>query len=258
MVSPITEVSILLLLAKSTSNTGVFRFDPEAKHGNSIYFLYLEKQSQCLRACYDESECKVVEYNETDGFCRLYREGKVGPIKGYELKRDETDSSCMTETSTSDVAFQRIPPRQEDDRDFTCKDLAAPDKTVIVPFERERYRFFFSNTSRTSSKWTTVGPRLSLSKKAEETCTPVPVFHKANHRRLFFGEIYNTTGYYFFNGYAFADSCVVKGECLGVWEIQEYEDEDGKFYYDKPGRDDLKRSDLDQIFYIAKIAKSPR
>ncbi|CAJ0591366.1 unnamed protein product, partial [Cylicocyclus nassatus] len=95
---------------------------------------------------------------------------------------------------------------------------------------------------------------LLLSKKKEETCTPVPIFHKANYRRLYFGEIYNTTGYYFYNAYAYADYCVTpEGECLGVLEIQEYVDIFGFHFYDKAGREDATDSGLEQRFYIAGI-----
>ncbi|CAJ0601320.1 unnamed protein product [Cylicocyclus nassatus] len=253
MVSSKTEVLILFFLVKLISNTGVFRFDSQANHGNTMYHLYLEKQSLCLRACYDEKECKVAEYNETNGFCRLYRQGNTGKVKGYELTREDTDSSCMTETFTSDIAFQKIKPLQEIPKTSQCQTLAKSDKTVIKTFKtNEGYRVFFTNSP---PEWNATKPWLVLSKKAEKGCASVPVFHKANHRRLYFGEIYNTTGYYFFDGYAFAEQCISsKGECLGMSEIREYKENPGNFFYDEAGRNDMEDSGLGQNFYIAGIA----
>ncbi|CAJ0591507.1 unnamed protein product [Cylicocyclus nassatus] len=86
----------------------------------------------------------------------------------------------------------------------------------------------------------------------EETDASCITEMASNFRRLFFGEIYNTTGYYFLDAYAFADYCVAMGQCLGADKIQEYEDEQGNFYYEMPGRSDLNDSGLGQTFFIAK------
>ncbi|CAJ0601338.1 unnamed protein product [Cylicocyclus nassatus] len=219
-----------------------------------MYYLYLKKQSQCLRACYDERECKVVEYNETNGFCKLYKQGTIGTVKGHELRRDETDSSCMTEISTSDIAFQKIKPLQKIPKIPQCQNLTKSNDVTVIGTSKtsDGYRVFFTTSP---SEWTATKPWLVLSKKAEKGCASVPVFHKANHRRLYFGEIYNTTGYYFFDGYAFAGQCISsKHECLGMSEIREYKENPDNFFYDEAGRKDLKDSGLGQTFFIAGFA----
>ncbi|CAJ0591626.1 unnamed protein product [Cylicocyclus nassatus] len=221
----------VLFLARTTLSSGVFRYDPEALCGSPMYFLYLDSEVQCLRACYEESECAVVQYNETDdGYCRLYRSGKTDrKVQGYVLFREETDSSCMSEITTGELSFQKIP-RQESAITVECS--MTHDVAVIQPYEHnEKYRFFLLEPANPQLTMQARGPRLFFSKKPEKYCTAVPVFHRANSHRLYFGKIYNATGYFFYNAYAFTDYCVsAQGECLGVQEIQEYVDEHGNFF----------------------------
>ncbi|CAJ0592088.1 unnamed protein product [Cylicocyclus nassatus] len=241
---------IFVLVLKMSSNTGVFRYDPAAS-GTPMYYFYLEDKVSCLRACYEENECAVVEYRENEeGYCSLYKEGDTLSVEGYTLSRGETNSSCtLIETLDFDVSFQEISGQQTF---YKAKCNSTPDVSVLQPFDGEKYRFFILNSTKVPKNWVASKFRLLFSKKAEETCKSIPVFHKANHRRLFFGETYNTTGYYFYNAYAFANLCVSPaGECLGVQEIQEYVDEQGNFFYDAPGRMDMADSGLNQTFFIS-------
>ncbi|CAJ0592114.1 unnamed protein product [Cylicocyclus nassatus] len=242
---------IFLLVLKMSSNTGVFRYDPAAS-GTPMYYFYLEDKVSCLRACYEENECAVVEYRENEeGYCRLYREGDTHSVKGgYTLSRGETNSSCkLIETLDFDVSFQEIT-GQENSSEAECS--VMPDVAVLQPYDKVKYRFFVPDSTKVAENWVASEFRLLFSKKAEVSCTSVPVFHKANHRRLYFGEIYNTTGYTFYNAYAFTNLCVSPtGECLGVQEIKEYVDEQGNFFYDAPGRMDMADSGLGQIFFIS-------
>ncbi|CAJ0601639.1 unnamed protein product [Cylicocyclus nassatus] len=252
----ITPIFIVMLTAKMTSNSGVFYFNPEAPRGEPIFQYYAENKAQCLRACYEESDCAVVEHDETDdNYCRLYKEGN-GSVEAYVLSREATDSSCMTETTTTDVRFQKIP-RRENVKKGKC--TSTQNVTVIMPYKREgRYRFFVPESSRIPYDWDRMNFKLTFSSKPEPTCTSVPVFHRADYRRLYFGEVYNVTGYYFHNAYAFADPCTPAGECLGKVEIQEYVDENGDFFYDKAGEENKKNkrnSGLRQTFFI--VEKRP-
>ncbi|CAJ0590860.1 unnamed protein product [Cylicocyclus nassatus] len=160
----------------------------------------------------------------------------------------------MTEVAAGDIPFQNIP-HAENVSTMKCDKSTIPNATVIKPYySTHMYHLFFIDSSKVPKGWIDGKPRLFLSKKAEDTCISVPVFHKANHRRLYFGETYNTTGYYFYNAYAFTSYCVSpEGDCLGKEEIREYVDLNGNFFYDKTGRKDLSYSEVRQTFYIAGI-----
>ncbi|VDN29403.1 unnamed protein product, partial [Cylicostephanus goldi] len=147
--------------------------------------------------------------------------------------------------ATSDITFQKIA-RQENVTKPSCRD--ARDVTVIQPYNRKGgYSFFVTNTTVAADNWNATNIKLFFSRKPGKNCTAVPVFHRADYRRLYFGEIYNVTGYYFYNAYAFADYCATQeGECLGKDEIQEYVNDKGDYSYEKPGREtkNMKSSDL--------------
>ncbi|CAJ0595147.1 unnamed protein product [Cylicocyclus nassatus] len=224
-----------------------------------MYSFYLkdnEDKAHCLRACYEEKECKAVHYNEEERSCQLVRIGKGDGIvfeELYVLSREETDSSCMTETSIREIPFQSIPKKGNT---FEKRFDKMPDVAVIQPYDHlGNYHFFLHSHDKKPIDYNATGPTLFFSRKAEETCTSVPVFRKANRRRLYFGEIYNTTGYFFYDAYAFADHCVSPlGECLGIDAIQEYKDEEGSFFYDKPGIENMADSGLGQAFFIARLS----
>ncbi|CAJ0591371.1 unnamed protein product [Cylicocyclus nassatus] len=222
-------VFIVLVLVETAINVGVFRYSPNAGHGYLVYDIYLEDKAMCLRACYEEVECEVVNYEENTRSCAMYRGGN-STEPGYILSRGETDAACtLIEISDTDIAFQKIP--SQDLAKVECNVMS--DVAAISTYENSTgYRFFILRPNNISEYWEDMHYRLLFSKKKEETCTPVPIFHKANYRRLYFGEIYNTTGYYFYNAYAYANYCVSpEGECLGVMEIQEYVDKFGFHFY---------------------------
>ncbi|VDN22894.1 unnamed protein product [Cylicostephanus goldi] len=113
-----------------TSNSGVFRFTSVAKHGSYMFYFYSEDQVQCLRACYEESECAVVQYDEKTSFCKLLRTGTY-TAPGYVLSRGENDSSCMTEEATGDIPFQKIPQKNVTAMECTAVlDAASAKKTA--------------------------------------------------------------------------------------------------------------------------------
>ncbi|CAJ0591367.1 unnamed protein product [Cylicocyclus nassatus] len=247
-------VFIISVLVGLTLNAGVFRYNPKAPSGSIIYNIYLKDKLMCLRACYEEINCAFVTYEEDMAErCRLFESGDGnGQRSGYILLREETDAACtLIEISDADIAFQKIP--YQEVAEVECSN-AVSDVAIISPYvSHGKYRFFVLNSAKVPD-WTAKKHRLFISKRKEETCTAVPIFHKANHRRLYFGEVYNTTGYYFYDAYAFANYCVSpEGLCLGVVKIQEYVDEQNLYFYDRAGRDDVIDSGLGQIFYIASI-----
>ncbi|KAK6754890.1 hypothetical protein RB195_013707 [Necator americanus] len=91
--------------------------------------------------------------------------------------------------------------------------------------------------------------RLWFTKNPEPQCTPVPVFVQANHRRLFFGNVYNTTGYYFLNAYVFAEYCMCSsGKCCGAIDFREYMLNADAYVYRPISEANLSTSDGPSIF----------
>ncbi|KAK6737651.1 hypothetical protein RB195_020018 [Necator americanus] len=77
---------------------------------------------------------------------------------------------------------------------------------------------------------------------------------KCDHRRLFFGNVYNTTGYIFLNGYVYAEKCVCRsGPCCGKWEFKEFMD-NGCYVYRNANEKILPSSDVGQSFFMAGAA----
>ncbi|KAK6737650.1 hypothetical protein RB195_020018 [Necator americanus] len=75
-----------------------------------------------------------------------------------------------------------------------------------------------------------------------------------DHRRLFFGNVYNTTGYIFLNGYVYAEKCVCRsGPCCGKWEFKEFMD-NGCYVYRNANEKILPSSDVGQSFFMAGAA----
>ncbi|EYC25258.1 hypothetical protein Y032_0012g1788 [Ancylostoma ceylanicum] len=97
--------------------------------------------------------------------------------------------------------------------------------------------------------------RLWFSTNTQDHCTSIPVFTRANHRRLYFGNVYNVTGYIFMNAFAFAGSCTCDSNaCCGSLTIKEFLSAKDQYAYTTtaqfPGKTP---SDVDQTFYIANV-----
>ncbi|KAL6736330.1 hypothetical protein Aduo_006694 [Ancylostoma duodenale] len=91
--------------------------------------------------------------------------------------------------------------------------------------------------------------RITVVKDPQSKCKPLPIFTRANHRRLYFGSVYDVTGYYFMNGYAFADYCVCSdGTCCGSEELMEVQI-DSQYAY-KRGIGEGTPTEVDQPFYV--------
>ncbi|KAL6736323.1 hypothetical protein Aduo_006687 [Ancylostoma duodenale] len=90
---------------------------------------------------------------------------------------------------------------------------------------------------------------MTLARDPQSNCKPLPVFTRANHRRLYFGSVFNVTGYYFMNGYAFADYCVCdNGSCCGSHNLTEVKGESSYLYKIYP--EDALPTEVDQPFFV--------
>ncbi|VDN22491.1 unnamed protein product [Cylicostephanus goldi] len=148
------KVVILLFSVGMTFNAGVFRYHRAARIGDPIYFLYLEDKLQCLRACYEESECAVVEHRENEeGLCRLSKQGDSETVEGFTFSREETDASCkLIEILDFDVSFQMIRPQNiAITKPKKCSSM--PNVTVLQPYDRPKYRFFVLNSTKVPENW---------------------------------------------------------------------------------------------------------
>ncbi|KHJ84122.1 hypothetical protein OESDEN_16168 [Oesophagostomum dentatum] len=98
--------------------------------------------------------------------------------------------------------------------------------------------------------------RLTFARNPQLHCTSVPVFTRTGHRRLFFGDVYNTTGYIFMNAYAFTSKCACESRaCCGIKKIREYLVQNRTYTYYMPGSD-AALTDVNQIFFIARAVSS--
>ncbi|KAL6731676.1 hypothetical protein Aduo_002515 [Ancylostoma duodenale] len=75
----------------------------------------------------------------------------------------------------------------------------------------------------------------------------------SGHRRLYFGSVYNVTGYIFMNAFAFAEPCTCDSNaCCGTFGIKEVMPAKDRYTYSSASQLAGKTpSDVDQIFYIA-------
>ncbi|EYC08240.1 hypothetical protein Y032_0067g67 [Ancylostoma ceylanicum] len=93
-------------------------------------------------------------------------------------------------------------------------------------------------------------PEIIFAKDPQDGCTSIPVFTRASHRRLYFGNVYNTSGYIFLNAYAFAEPCTCGSACCGKVALKEFAQKEEYFYRNASQK--LPSSDVDQIFYVVR------
>ncbi|KAK6753507.1 hypothetical protein RB195_012851 [Necator americanus] len=201
------------------------------------YQITLGTLDLCMSACYEENDCTFVKYDE--GVCTIYIDGtdvQLPSDRVFEINRNLTDPSCECKISTpKEMAFKRIAAKTRDTR--LCRETPN-DVTAVYEYVKDSLRFYSTDSSgflpggtrpNYNSVLSKVGEGIAhpgnifarleflFTRNPEPQCTAVPVFVRANHRRLFFGDVYNTTGYYFLNGYVYAESCrCISGECCGT------------------------------------------
>ncbi|CAJ0595847.1 unnamed protein product [Cylicocyclus nassatus] len=80
-------------------------------------------------------------------------------------------------------------------------------------------RFYVNNISKIPG--CVIDTRYVFAMEPNPECVSVPVFQRASQHRLYFGDVYNVTGYTFLHAYAFTHRCACEGICCGSWPIRE-------------------------------------
>ncbi|EYC08243.1 hypothetical protein Y032_0067g69 [Ancylostoma ceylanicum] len=106
-------------------------------------------------------------------------------------------------------------------------------------------------TEQAKVKWLALCKRLIFASDPQDGCTSIPVFTRASHRRLYFGNVYNAPGYISLNAYAFAEPCTCEGACCGKVVLKEFVRARDDYVY-RPPPQPLPPSDVDQQFYVVR------
>ncbi|CAJ0592925.1 unnamed protein product [Cylicocyclus nassatus] len=158
-----------------------------------LYQRSINNEELCLNICYDHHMCKFVHYSEDN--CTVYESGTILylPVANtYELDRTLTLPSCSREVLLRPtVEFKPIEvPLKEG---VTCSGF--PSKlTTIHTYLPNKMKVPLYSISDLMGNFTEV-QRLYFASEPQSQCVSVPVFTGASHSRLYFGDVYNTTGY---------------------------------------------------------------
>ncbi|KAK6754889.1 hypothetical protein RB195_013706 [Necator americanus] len=220
------------------------------------YKITLESQEKCMMACYQDSDCTFVQYEAST--CTVFKQGSNAQqpnAETYQIYRQEERSSCHRSMKVGqEVTFETVQAKSSDSSKSCTDD--APDAPIVVYRYSDTSLRFYSTDSSGFVPGRNGVQRLWLTKNPDPQCTAVPVFAQANYRRLFFGNVYNTTGYYFLNAYAFAEHCVCSsGKCCGTRAFREYVLNAESFVYRPITEATLSPSNVDQTFFAAAIGE---
>ncbi|EYC08249.1 hypothetical protein Y032_0067g70 [Ancylostoma ceylanicum] len=213
------------------------------------YEIMLGSEDLCLTACYDEYDCTFVEYFQ--GSCTVYENGSedhFGRGKVFELDRQLSRGSCSRSLVVGPtVEFRTIVSDREDN--MTNCSGSPNSKTMINVFRQNNLLRFYSNSETLLANGRKPFRRLVFATNPQKHCTSVPIFTRANHRRLYFGSAYNVTGYIFLNAFAFTQRCVCEANaCCGLCQYREYVLAHDIYVYDTSPI--LSNSDVNQSFFI--------
>ncbi|CAJ0595553.1 unnamed protein product [Cylicocyclus nassatus] len=164
----------------------------------------------CLRACFEEDDCSFVSYR--GGLCSMFTIGNATQNGGdtvYKLDYQLKQTTCRRLPLAPQVEFHLIPlpELQSQSRMMELLDKQAfVHFTVMHIFLVERFGYFFTkNTSEIPKEGEKFNYSLVFAKNPQPECVSIPVFQKATDvdwHKLYFGDIYNVTGYEFLDAYA--------------------------------------------------------
>ncbi|KAK6754878.1 hypothetical protein RB195_013698 [Necator americanus] len=222
------------------------------------YEINLETQERCLMACYQDTACTFVQYESS--VCKIFKEGtntQQPSAATFQIYREQEGSSCYSSLKIGkEVTFKTIQAKPTD-TSIICN--TGPNAPIIIRmYKYQGIRFYSTDSSGFLPDGSPPDRKLWLTKNPEPQCTAVPVFLQANHRRLFFGNVYNTTGYYFLNGYVYAEYCVSSsGNCCGAYEFREYILDSENYVYRTTDEKTLQPSNFGQTFFMAGFGDHP-
>ncbi|EYB85823.1 hypothetical protein Y032_0290g1538 [Ancylostoma ceylanicum] len=106
-----TFLTMFLHLQQMHLSSGcVFRLETVDFTADLMYRLILADTDICIRACYDEDDCILVEHEDKN--CSVFKQGiTVHKPKGkvYVLRRQESDLSGRALEMAPNLAFQPVP-----------------------------------------------------------------------------------------------------------------------------------------------------
>ncbi|CAJ0595850.1 unnamed protein product [Cylicocyclus nassatus] len=219
------------------------------------YELPKESEEICLRTCFEESDCTFVQYNQN--VCTIFKSGEVNQVgRGnvYELDRQLALPTCERPLPLApDVEFRQLPKPTVAQSESRKAQLLAINTTasltIIKAFYLGNSWFYLSDISKLPAS---PGSRYVFAKEPNPECVSVPVFSRASQHRLYFGDVYNVTGYTFLHAYAFTHRCACEGICCGSFPIREIFT-GSTYYYDNVTAGS---SDMNQTLYIAGVLYS--
>ncbi|EYC44960.1 hypothetical protein Y032_0444g1565 [Ancylostoma ceylanicum] len=240
---------LLLSNVKSIKSCTFSKINEE--FGASFKFqILLENEEVCILACYEEVDCVYVDY--VGNLCSIYAGGRSRHTPtgtAFELDRKLLSPSCSRRVEVGQlVTFQKYPAPSISQG--SCAGNPSTPTTTISIYRNSGARFLTNIPNPTLPAGAAVARRILLAKEPQSNCKPLPVFTRANHRRLFFGSIYNVTGYYFLDGYAFEDYCECDdGACCGITALREVSYPDSSYNYQLQANPS-QFTEVDQPFFV--------
>ncbi|CAJ0595796.1 unnamed protein product [Cylicocyclus nassatus] len=191
--------------------------------------------------------------------CTIFKSGEVNQVgRGnvFALDRQLVLPTCERPLPLApDVEFQQLPVPAVTQSDTRKAQLLAMNTTasltIIDMIDLSGSYFYVKDISKMPDAARLIR-RLVFAKAPNPECVSVPVFQRASQRRLYFGDVYNVTGYTFLDAYAFTGRCACAGICCGQVPIREkfmY----GRYYYNFDRTSGEVETDVKQTLYVAGI-----
>ncbi|CAJ0592970.1 unnamed protein product [Cylicocyclus nassatus] len=188
-------------------------------NATTLFQRIINDEVLCLNICHDHELCKFVHYSEDN--CTIYGTGSIPYLPcdvTYKLDRTLRSSTCTFEIPIRPTV-QSEPIKVQSD-DVTCSGLPSEVTTIHMYLTEKRILIY--SISDLVGNYTEI-QRLLFAKKPQLHCVSVPVFTGASNSRLYFGNAYNISGYYFLDAYAFTGKCACEnGACCANIAIDEY------------------------------------
>ncbi|CAJ0595606.1 unnamed protein product [Cylicocyclus nassatus] len=229
-----------------------------------VYEMLKETKDLCLVTCYEEGDCTFVKYFE--GVCTIFGNGETHQAGGdnvYKLDCQLTLTTCRRLPLASELKFQKLQEPKSKQSKTRIRELLAKNivsLTTLYMFKKNG-AFFFSKSESAFTDGTVPRRGLVFAKNPQPECVSVPVFLKAKaglqfgysgQHKLYFGSVYNVTGYEFLDAYAFTTYCACDGICCGQVPLTKNTIGDANDYVQGLQPD---ISDVEQVLYIANVLR---
>ncbi|CAJ0595788.1 unnamed protein product [Cylicocyclus nassatus] len=188
--------------------------------------------------------------------CTIFKSGEVNQVgRGnvFALDRQLVLPTCERPLPLApNLEFQQLPKPTEAESEAKKAQLLAMNTTapltIIDEIALSGTVFYLKDISKMPDA-AHLNYRLVFAKAPIPECVSVPVFQRASQRRLYFGDIYNVTGYTFLDAYAFTDRCACAGICCG--QVPIYEKLALENYLYSVSKPISQTTEMNQTLYIA-------